>query len=76
MAVHYTVPFSYGDRILRVIGTESPRFVAKDVCEILTIRNHRDTLAGLEDDEKGVEEIYTPAVRRKCLYSMNPAFTA
>lgn len=36
-------------------------FVAKDVCDILDIQNHRDTVAKcLDDDEKGVETVYSP----------------
>jgi prophage antirepressor-like protein len=45
-------------RILERDG--EPWFVAKDVCDILDIENSRDTLAKmLDDDEKGVENIYT-----------------
>ena len=37
-----------------------PWFVAKDVCDILDIQNHRDTLRkNLSDWEKGVDTIYT-----------------
>ena len=31
-----------------------PWFVASDVCRALDIRNNRDAIARLEDDEKGV----------------------
>ncbi len=31
-----------------------PWFVAKDVCDVLSIRNDRDAFARLDDDEKGV----------------------
>lgn len=37
-----------------------PWFVAKDVCSILGIQNSRDATTALDDDEKGVGEIYTP----------------
>lgn len=33
-------------------------FVAKDVCEILTIANHKDAIKVLDDDEKGVGKVY------------------
>ena len=37
-----------------------PWFVAKDVCDILNIQNHRDTISKvLDEDEKGVAKIYT-----------------
>jgi anti-repressor protein len=47
--------FDYQDKQVRtvVLGGE-PRFVAKDVCDILEISNSRDALARLEEDEKGV----------------------
>lgn len=34
-------------------------FVAKDVCDILEISNHRDATSNLDDDEKGVAKIDT-----------------
>lgn len=37
-----------------------PWFVAKDVCSILGIQNSRDAITALDEDEKGVGEIYTP----------------
>ena len=38
-----------------------PWFVAKDVCNILEIKNSRDTLNKcLDEDERGVDIIYTP----------------
>ena len=35
-------------------------FVAKDVCDILEHSNHRMAIQDLDEDEKGVGEIYTP----------------
>lgn len=67
MITHQVMPFDYGDHLLRVISTEPPQFVAKDVCEILTIQNHRDAIAGIDDDEKGVERVYTPGGPQKVL---------
>lgn len=38
-----------------------PWFVAKDVCDILGIKNNRDSISKiLDDDEKGVEKADTP----------------
>lgn len=47
--------YNFGTAPMRVIerGGE-PWFVAADVCAILDIRNPRDAVAGLDDDEKGV----------------------
>jgi prophage antirepressor-like protein len=51
-----------GFRGIRVIiRNGEPWFVAKDVCDILDIKNSRDVVAKtLDDDEKGVDTIYTP----------------
>lgn len=53
--------FNFDAQAVRVVGTAiEPWFVAKDVCAVLEIQNARDTLAkSLEDDEKGVEIVYT-----------------
>lgn len=53
--------FLFEGHAVRVVGTaENPLFVAADVCDILDIQNSRDTLAkSLDDDEKGVANIYT-----------------
>lgn len=37
-----------------VMKDEQPWFVAKDVCECLYVKNNREALARLDDDEKGV----------------------
>ncbi|PQJ27423.1 BRO-N domain-containing protein [Rubritalea profundi] len=40
---------------VRVLGTAmEPMFVAKDVCDVLEIKNSRQALARLDDNEKGV----------------------
>lgn len=51
-----------GTIVVRAIDRDGdPWFVAVDVCNALGIQNSRDTLAkSLDDDEKGVETIYTP----------------
>lgn len=52
----------YKDNPVRIIEKDGePWFVAKDVCDILEIKNSRDTLSKcLDSDEKGVEIIYSP----------------
>lgn len=48
-------------RVRVVEGDGEPWFVAKDVCECLDIQNVSDALnKGLDEDEKGVDIIYTP----------------
>ncbi|MDV8005010.1 phage antirepressor [Rhodococcus sp. IEGM 1318] len=47
--------FSYGqDRLRTSIVNGEPAFNAADVCSILDIRNSRDAISRLDDDEKGV----------------------
>ena len=53
--------FSYNGRQLRtVLINDDVWFVAKDVCDILELSNHRMAIHGLDDDEKGVSKVYTP----------------
>ena len=47
--------FDFEDNAVRVIDRDGePWFVAADVCRILDIKNSRDAVADLDDDEKGV----------------------
>ncbi len=50
------IPFNYGDSLIRTVEDENgePLWVAKDICDVLTIKNSRDALSKLDDDEKGV----------------------
>lgn len=49
------IPFNFSGKKIRVCGTpENPLFVATDVCSALEIRNSRDALKSLDEDEKGV----------------------
>ena len=43
-------------RIINISGM--PWFVAKEVCEMLGIVNHKSAVANLDEDEKGVDSIY------------------
>lgn len=52
--------FNYQEQQVRtVLKDNQPWFVAKDVCEILEIKNSRDAVSRLDDDEKGVDSIDT-----------------
>lgn len=54
----------FGDvRALSVDG--EPWFVAKDVCDSLAIKNSRDAIARLDDDEKGVALTDTPGGKQR-----------
>jgi prophage antirepressor-like protein len=49
------MPFTYEGAELNTISIDGePWFIARDVCAILGISNHRDALGRLDDDEKGV----------------------
>lgn len=49
------VPFDYsGSQVRTVLVDDEPWFVASDVCAVLGIRNSRDAVRGLDEDEKGV----------------------
>ena len=56
-----TIPFDYGDHLVRVIRDDegNPWWVAKDVCSVLDIKNSRQAVKNLDDDEKGVCKVYT-----------------
>lgn len=50
------IPFQFDNMPVRAVIDESgrPWFVAADVCEALGVVNHRDAVAKLDEDEKGV----------------------
>lgn len=50
-------PFNYGDNLIRVVNDETtgePLWIAKDVCKVLGMDNHRQALSRLDEDEKDV----------------------
>lgn len=49
-----------GHEVRTVLIDDEPWFVLNDVCGVLGIANARDTAGRLDDDEKGVGQIYTP----------------
>ena len=52
-------------------------WVAKDVCSILDIKNNRDTLSKiLDEDEKGVANIYTPGGEQQMTIINEPGLYA
>jgi prophage antirepressor-like protein len=47
--------FGFDDQLVRVVDIDgAPWFVAIDICRILGIKNNRDAIEKLDDDEKGV----------------------
>lgn len=59
--------YQYEGRPVRTFVPENgePVWVAKDVCEVLGIRNSRDALSRLDDDQKGVVLTDTPGGDQK-----------
>lgn len=55
------IPFTFeANEVRSLLIDEQPWFVAADICAALAIRNNRDALARLDDDEKGVATTDTP----------------
>jgi prophage antirepressor-like protein len=53
--------FRFNTIVVRTVLVDGePWFVAGDVCDVLEIRNSRDALSGLDEDEKGVATADTP----------------
>ncbi len=52
-------------RMRTFLKNGEPWFVVVDVCRALDIRNNRDALSRLDDDEKGVDLIDTPGGKQK-----------
>ena len=47
--------FKYEEQSIRAMSIDGePAFIASDLCDALDIRNSRDALSSLDDDEKGV----------------------
>ena len=65
--------FSYQDTQIRTYTDENGDvwFVAKDVCEILGIQNHKDAITGLDDDEKSGVAITDPHGREQVTNVIN-----
>lgn len=68
------VPFVFYDTCVRVHTDETGAlwFVAKDVCDILELGNHRSSLALLDEDEKGVHSMDTPGGKQELTIISEP----
>ena len=56
------IPFHFeAHQVRTVLIDDQPWFVAADVCQALAIRNNRDAIARLDDDERGVATTDTPS---------------
>lgn len=64
--------FEYkGASVRTVIIDGEPWMVAKDVCEVLGIQNHKDAIAGLDEDEKSGVAITDPHGREQITNVIN-----
>ena len=56
------ITFEFKNMDVRVIedGNGNPWWVAGDVCEILELKNTSMSIGNLDDDEKGINKVYTP----------------
>ena len=53
--------FNYNSKEIRtIIKNGEPWWVLKDVCDVLGLSNSRKVAERLDEDEKGVTQIYTP----------------
>jgi prophage antirepressor-like protein len=55
------VPFAFEDKLVRTVRIEDePWFAGKDVCSVLDIRDHKQALGRLDEDERGGCSVPTP----------------
>ena len=59
--------FNYGKlgKIRGLVVNKEPWFVAKDICDVLEIKNVAQSVTTLDDDEKGIYSVYTPGGKQK-----------
>lgn len=58
--------FTYQSQPVRTVSIDGePWFVLKDVCDILSISNSRNVSSRLDEDEKGVRQMDTPAGKQE-----------
>jgi prophage antirepressor-like protein len=66
-------PFSYEDHVIRmVLIDDSPWFVAKDVCDVLDIKQPTRAVEPFPESEKGVNTIHTPGGKQEMLTVNEP----
>lgn len=61
MTTPIPMTFQFEDTPVRVLEVDGqPAFIANDLCRVLEIRNPRDAIANLDEDEKGVASCRHP----------------
>jgi prophage antirepressor-like protein len=67
------VPFNFENHTVRTVVIENdPWFVAKDVCDVLDIKQPTKALAVFPQSEKGVNTMHTPGGKQKMLTVNEP----
>jgi hypothetical protein len=67
-AVTYCEEFVFeptGQKLIPVLINDDPHFVAKEICDILRLKNSRQAVRSLDGDEKLVYVLHTSGQRRK-----------
>lgn len=73
--IQHTSVLLFENKEIRVITQNGkPYFVAKDVCEVLEINNHKDAISRLDTDEKGVGLTDTLGGKQKMLWITESGF--
>lgn len=68
-------PFHYDGNIVRTLYIDGEIwFVAKDVCFVLDILNVSQAMEGLDEDEKGISNIYTLGGEQEMIIISEPGF--
>jgi prophage antirepressor-like protein len=54
------IPFAFDNHLFRAITIDAdPWFVAKDVCDVLDLKDTNKAVSGLDEDEKGTHKVRT-----------------
>ena len=71
-----TNTFTYGSTVVRTAGSpEQPMFCVQDICTVLGIKNNRNKVALLEQDEKDtVQTLDAIGRRKKKVFCTEPGF--
>ncbi|MBY0457559.1 MAG: Bro-N domain-containing protein, partial [Gemmataceae bacterium] len=63
-----SLSLSYENKPVRCVGTpDRPEWIGIDACAAMSIKNARDALASIPEDEKGVAIADTPGGRQEVL---------
>ena len=70
---HQIVPFNFESHTVRMVLAENESwFIAKDVCDVLEIKQPTRAIAMFPENEKGVNTIHTPGGKQRMLCVNEP----